>query len=241
MTHGLKMSKLFSKAFYDAAGSAKPYWLASHTLPREDDISLLTSVTPGTWSELERLAQHWQGPISATVHVQTGDSAALAQIQSAWQSKLADRVDVHLVQTPGSAVTVLMPRNAERNMARLFARTEFVMEMPSHMIPATDLRRTLDTNRQIFDTLLRSGDMLVVPVFGFASYDSSAYIMPRQKSRVVELVEENQLGLLDPHWKLNEGPTSYDHWYNATTLYPVEHYDFHYEPIVIESKHVQPW
>lgn len=61
MTHGLKMSKLFSKSYYDAARSTQPYWLKGSQAPNNASITLLTTVTPGTWAELERLADHWRG------------------------------------------------------------------------------------------------------------------------------------------------------------------------------------
>lgn len=127
-------------------------------------------------------------------------------------------------------------------MARLFARTEYVCEMPSNVVPGTDVQRTFETNRQIFETLLGEGDMLVIPTFGFSDDDDrERYPKPNHKTQLLELVERQEMGLLDQHWKLNEGPTRLELWRNATTLYAVEDYDFHYEPIVIESRSVQPW
>lgn len=61
MTHGLQMSKLFSKSFYDAAKATEPFWLKGNQVPEDGDITLVTAVTPGTWNELERLASYWKG------------------------------------------------------------------------------------------------------------------------------------------------------------------------------------
>lgn len=61
MTHGLKMSKLFSKAFYEAAGATRPYWLKGSQAVQENDVTVITTVTPETWPELERLAKYWHG------------------------------------------------------------------------------------------------------------------------------------------------------------------------------------
>ncbi|KAI9261442.1 hypothetical protein BDA99DRAFT_547240 [Phascolomyces articulosus] len=247
MTHGLKMAKLFSKSFYEAAGSAEPYWLKASKKPSENDITLITTVTPGSWSELQRMATEWEGPISATLHTRSmiDGSSILNQIRDAYASipELSERVDVHLIRSPAKeSLTVLLPLNAERNMARMFAHTHYVCEMPSHLVPATDVRRTLDTNRDYFETLLNSGDMLVIPTFGFAAQPEDArYTIPHIKSRLMEWVSTAQMGLVDPHWDINEGPTDLNRWQDATTLYAVENYDFHYEPIVIESKTVQPW
>ncbi|KAI8140950.1 hypothetical protein BJV82DRAFT_183360 [Fennellomyces sp. T-0311] len=127
-------------------------------------------------------------------------------------------------------------------MARMFARTRYVCEMPSHLVPATDIRRTLDANREYFETLLDNGDMLVVPTFGFPEHHQDAkYTIPYKKSRLLELVDGKEMAMVDPHWDMNEGPTDLLRWREATTLYAVENYDFHYEPVVIESKTVQPW
>lgn len=114
--------------------------------------------------------------------------------------------------------------------------------MPSNLVPATDLRRTFDANRNIFETLLREGDMLVVPIFGFNhQHEREAFTIPYHKERLLERVNNEEMGLVDPHWEINQGPTDLDRWRESTTLYAVEHYHYDYEPIVITSKTVQPW
>ncbi|KAI9323444.1 hypothetical protein BX666DRAFT_2016705 [Dichotomocladium elegans] len=243
MTHGLKMSKLFSKSYYEAAKTAQPFWLKGSQIPSTDDITLVTTVTPGTWNELERLADHWHGPISAILHAGNEDDLKLVEIKKAYasHSELPLRADVHLVQFSGPIVSVLLPRNAERNMARLLARTDYVCEMPSNLVPATDIRRTFSTNRNIFETLLMEGDMLVVPTFGFTDSNRSKFTIPYHKSRLLEFVNEQEVGLYDTHWDMNEGPTNLVRWRDAKSLYPVESYHHDYEPVVIASKLTQPW
>ncbi|KAI8093470.1 uncharacterized protein BX664DRAFT_364963 [Halteromyces radiatus] len=242
MTHGLKMSKLFAKANYQSAESIKPFWLKASEIPLHDDITLITVITPDTWTELERLVDYWKGPISATLHTNK-DENTMTTLREKYNNhaELLKRVDIHLSESPQAGISVLVPRNAERNVARLFAQTEYVMEMPSNMVPATDLRRTLNTNKGMFENLLRDGDVLVVPTFGFPEQESTVYKLPFSKSRLLELVDDDNMFLLDKHWKPNTGPTDLDLWKTATTLYPVSRYDFHYEPIVIESKTIQPW
>lgn len=261
MTHGLKMSKLFSKAFYEAAGATRPYWLKGSQAVQENDVTVITTVTPETWPELERLAKYWhgmeekkldvlyrvanalclKGPISATLHANVQEDLEKVKLDYLDHPELRVRADIHLIQSPGPAITVLLPRNAERNMARLFARSQYVCEMPSNVFPATDFRRTFETNREIFENLLLQGDMLVVPTFGFTKHETDTYTVPYHKARLLELVAEGKIGLLDHHWDLNEGPTDFTKWKEGTTLYAVENYDSHYEPIVIENKNVQPW
>ncbi|KAI7881874.1 hypothetical protein K492DRAFT_128383 [Lichtheimia hyalospora FSU 10163] len=245
MTHGLQMSKLFSKSFYDATKATDPFWLKGSQVPEDGDITLVTAVTPGTWNELERLAGYWKGPISAVLHASKDDDdmTTLATLRESYNRNqdVASWVDIHLVRHAGPPISVLLPRNAERNLARLLARTEYVVELSSHIVPATNVRRTFNTNRKIFEALLKGGDMLVVPTFGFPDHDMSQYTIPYHKSRLLELVDEQQMGLTDRHWDMNEGPTNLVRWRDSTTLYSVENYHYDYEPIVVESKRVQPW
>ncbi|ORZ19932.1 hypothetical protein BCR42DRAFT_460004 [Absidia repens] len=242
MTHGLKMSKVFAKANYENTESTQPFWLKASEGPVPDDITLVTVVTPGTWFELERLTEYWKGPISATLHTdQNADTLTSIRQKYNDHSSLSKHVDIHLSVSTHHGLSVLLPRNAQRNLARLFGRTDYVMEMPSNIVPATDIRRTLETNREMFSTLLRTGDVLVVPRFGFLNHEGPSYKIPFSKARLLEVVGRDTMFLLDKHWKPNIGPTDLTAWKTATTLYPVKRYDFHYEPIVIESKTVQPW
>ncbi|KAI9305579.1 hypothetical protein BJ944DRAFT_255812 [Cunninghamella echinulata] len=243
MTHGLKMSKLFPKANFDNTQTIQPYWLKASATPENDSVTIVTVITPGTWSELEQLSKHWKGFISATLHMEADDtdSKNFFLEQYAKNMDLSQRVDIHLSEIPHEKLSVLLPRNAERNLARLLARSEYVMEIASNMVPATDIQRTLDTNKDMFEKLLKDGDVLVLPMFGFPAQESTAYKVPNSKDRLLQLVNDDDMFLLDKHWKPNTGPTDLEAWKVATTLYSVERYDFHYEPIVIESKTVQPW
>ncbi|KAF7732120.1 hypothetical protein EC973_006375 [Apophysomyces ossiformis] len=245
MTHGLKMSKMFSKSYYQVTNGVKPYWLKASETPAEEDLTIITTVTPTTWPELVRLAERWQGPISVTLHATDDDegTSALQAIEQSYraESKLSKYVDVHLHRSPQSQVSVTLPRNAERNIARLYARSEFICDMPSNMVLATDLRRTMERNKEMFDDLLRRGDMLVVPTFAFPQYDKDTYHVPNHKAKLAELIADGSMVMSDKHWKANDGPTDLEMWKDATNLYAVEKYEFHYEPVVIESKHVQPW
>ncbi|KAI8370358.1 velvet factor-domain-containing protein [Radiomyces spectabilis] len=244
MAHGLKMSKLFSKTEYAAAENVQPFWLKSAQPPMPDDVSIVTAVTLNTWPELVRLAQHWKGPISATLHVPSDENTAseLQSIQHLYQQEppLFNHVDIHLAFTAGQ-LSIQFPRNAERNLARLFARTDFVMDIPSHIVPASELRKTLAANKDKFDSLLRHGDLLIIPTFGFPEYDKEKYSVPNHKEQLVDLVDNQTMMMVDKHFKDNSGPTDWPTWRNAVSPYRVTEYELHYEPIVIESKTVQPW
>lgn len=244
MTHGLKMHKLFSKSYYDAAKLIQPFWLKATVVPEKDQVTIVTTATADTWDELVRLTGFWEGPISAFIHIEQQDEASVERIKQEYQNTpdLFKNVNIHLAQIPGDKLSVLFPRNAERNLARLLSQTDYIMDLPPHVIPATDLHRTLELNKERIDQLLQSGDVLALPTFQFKDTDQvTTDDIPNDKSQLIAEVNGDKMVLDDKHWKENEGPTDLEKWMDAESLYAVEKYEFHYEPVIIESKTIQPW
>ncbi|KAI8064265.1 velvet factor-domain-containing protein [Gilbertella persicaria] len=242
MTPGLKFSKLFSKAHYDALRYTRPFWQKATQEPNPAEVTFITTTTPETWKELVQFAKHWNGPISATLHVSKNEetSSMLAEYKST--PELFNHVDLHLVQTPQKTASILIPLNVERNLARIYARSNHVSDIPVNTIIATDLRRTILKHLTEYTELLRKGDMLVIPTFAYNENAHIAARVPQTKKELVGLVEkEKVLGLYDAHFALNQGPTDLDTWKNANDIYKVTQYTMEYEPIVIQSKTVQPW
>ncbi|KAG1279658.1 hypothetical protein G6F66_011799 [Rhizopus arrhizus] len=164
----------------------------------------------------------------------------MSGIEKEYQStpSLYQHVDIHLIETFGlNTISVLLPLNVERNMARMFARTNYVCDLPSNTLLPTDLSKTVKT----YGENLKWGDMLVVPTFELHQSVSSANDIPRTKKEVLGLIKEGKLGLLDNEYKLNEGPTDLEQWKGSKDVYKVMNYTIDYEPIVISSKTVQPW
>ncbi|CAO3629410.1 unnamed protein product [Mucor hiemalis] len=243
MTHGLRMHKSFSKSHYEAAKQIQPFWLKAKSVPENDEVTVITTATADTWDNLVQLTAYWEGPISAIVHVEEDDTETIARIQRDYEitPELYRNVDIHLAQIPGDKLSVLFPRNAERNLARLLAQTDYIMDIPAGVIPATDLRRTLELNKAKIDELLRAGDILALPTFNFKQTVATRDDVPYEKDQLIIQLGEQKMYLDDKHWKENEGPTDLEKWMDAETLYAIEKYEFHYEPVVIESKTIQPW
>jgi hypothetical protein len=61
MNHGLKMHKLFSKSYYDAAKQIQPFWLKASNVPEKDEVTIITTATADTWNDLVRLTAYWEG------------------------------------------------------------------------------------------------------------------------------------------------------------------------------------
>lgn len=132
----------------------------------------------------------------------------------------------------------MVPLNVERNLARVYARTDHVCDLPLNTLLATDLRQTLTIHQNKYAQLMKAGDMLVIPTFKH----TIGHELPRTKKELVGLVQnEKSLALYDPHYDLNQGPTDFETWKDANSLYKVTKYTMEYEPIVIQSKTVQPW
>ncbi|KAJ2962524.1 hypothetical protein NQZ79_g2356 [Umbelopsis isabellina] len=66
-------------------------------------------------------------------------------------------------------------------------------------------------------------------------------IIPRTKQRLLHLVDSGSMSLEDRHWPLGSGPTNFGKWRKADNLFAVDEYEVHYEPVIIESRIVQPW
>jgi hypothetical protein len=109
--------------------------------------------------------------------------------------------------------------------------------MPLDVLLVTDLRTTLIKNQQKYAQLMKNGDMLVVPTF---KHLEGADI-PLTKKELIGLETEKKMALYDVHYDLNQCPTDFESWKIAKQPYPVKRYTMDYEPIVIQSKTVQPW
>lgn len=184
------------------------------------------------------------GPISATLHVsKSNDASIISVIEAEYKSKakLFKNVDIHLIETPTGikqSVSVMVPLNVERNLARIYARSQHICDMPLNTMLITDLRQTLLKNQLKYAELMKKGDMIVIPTFKH----TSGHDLPLTKKELVGLVQgEKSLALFDAHFDLNQGPTDFDTWKSSKSLYKVSTYSMEYEPIVIQSKTVQPW
>ncbi|GAA5797415.1 hypothetical protein HPULCUR_002799 [Helicostylum pulchrum] len=243
MSHGLKMSKLFSQAHYDALKYIEPYWQKAQQVPNDLDVTIITTSTPETWKDLVQLAETWNGPISATLHISKFEKKSIkAKIEAEYRLKpeLYNNVDLHLVETPSikQSVSILVPLNVERNLARVYARSDHVCDLPLNTILATNVRQTLVNNQIKYSELMKSGDMLVIPTFKHINGNE----IPQTKKELVGLIQgEKSLALYDAHYDLNQGPTDFETWKSANKIYKVVKYSMEYEPIVIQSKTVQPW
>src|SRR5437016_1796450 len=71
MDYNFRFSKLHSKTSKLLIKGLYPYYFHGDVTPEKDDITLITSINKYGLEDLYRLAEIWQGPISAVLHLPT--------------------------------------------------------------------------------------------------------------------------------------------------------------------------
>ncbi|CAG8769909.1 22087_t:CDS:2, partial [Gigaspora rosea] len=70
MTNEYRFLKLHSESSQLSRDNIFPFYFRSELTPEENDITVTTFVTQDNYDDLVRLAEAWQGPISAVFHLQ---------------------------------------------------------------------------------------------------------------------------------------------------------------------------
>ncbi|KAG2200358.1 hypothetical protein INT47_002272, partial [Mucor saturninus] len=243
----IRLSKMFSKSIVNN-DVIRPYWFTASIKPSKDALTLTTVFTLQEWESLTQLAEAYEGPISAALLVPTTkyvDNDQLDEIRVNYENTVALKrhVDIHLVLQQGGLneqgqMIGTGGYQESRNLARLFSRTEFVALVPATTLWLTDVSESIKKHVD----LLRRGDLLIVPTFGFPNYQGvETRLWPIDKQSVIEWVEEGEFGLADYNYELNNGPTSYATWKDAKDPYLLPNYDFNYSPIFVSTRLNHPW
>lgn len=242
MSEGLKMSKLFSKGHYDSLKYIQPFWKKASEQADKEDVTLITTTTPSRWKDLVRLAENWNGPISTTLHVSSKEKEIIKQnIEKEYKlnPEVYKRIDIHLVETKEGiekSASILIPLNVERNIARMYSRTDYVTDIGLDNILATPLYTTFNQHKKQYISLLSKGDILVIPTFEYNDVTTINQV-PQTKKELAGLVENEKAFSL-----LYDTTTNYEQWKKARDLYTIQQgYTMDYDPITIQSKTIQPW
>ncbi|KAL1917320.1 uncharacterized protein VTP21DRAFT_4976 [Calcarisporiella thermophila] len=232
-SNSYRLSKMFSKALPETLKDVEPFYLRADTSPPPEDITVTLVVQEQNLPLLISFAKEWQGPISVlfTVETEEGRRNLDENIQ-----QLRRNVDVHLMwdHNPPSLIGLRPPLNLRRNIARLFARTEFVAQFADGVWPVTDFRESLNDAR--VRKRLRGGDLFVLPTFEYTS-NATVRNVPQSKGAALRLVQQGHLAL---HERWEHG-TSLEKWSQAQGVYRIENFDLHYNPSVVMSKELSHW
>ncbi|KAH8554793.1 hypothetical protein BGW37DRAFT_420591 [Umbelopsis sp. PMI_123] len=247
MSYSIKFSKMFSDQMPQNLDNITPFFLRAKRSPTDLDVSLLTVVNEDSVDDLVDLAEMWQGPVCAVLHIESTSALPpdtttfLFRVRHMHESNPSMRahVDIHLIITPPRESDKLsLSMNQNRNLARLFARSEFVIHVDPNILHISDITFTLAAKREQYHELLLSGDVLVIPSFVHISAAEEG--IPQDKHTVVAMLDAQELAMYDLNRNVNEGPTNLNQWKESKTLYAAK-YDNKYAPIVIMSRSQQPW
>ena len=133
--------------------------------------------------------------------------------------------------------------NMWRNVARLFARTDYFLLLDVDFHICSDLRTHLRENPYAME-LLRQGSALILPAFEYTheedGKDSATF--PTVKKNVEQLVKNKRLmAFHSAKFEPGHGATNYSRWYASDEIYKVTKFNYKYEPYVILKKEGTPW
>lgn len=147
-------------------------------------------------------------------------------------------VDVHLIIDPFDRQF-----NLWRNVAKLYARTDYIMMLDVDFYLCTDFRHRILSNPSVLAKLDAGRTALVVPAFEYLLQDDGldAVTFPTHKTDLIQQVQQDRIDMFHKSWLNGHGATNYSHWYASSDLYKVTDYNFSYEPYVIFKKDGAPW
>ncbi|KAI8393793.1 uncharacterized protein BYT42DRAFT_488413, partial [Radiomyces spectabilis] len=236
VTPQLRISKMFSKSSTHM-DHVRPFWFTATTQPKAEALTLTTVLTLDEWDQLKRLTEIWQG---------TSHFCYLARIRREYDASpsLQQYVDLHLVIRPDARheefpIFSTGGMQEARNLARLFSRSKYFVAMPVTTLWTTNLTNAVEEYKDILD----EGDVLVVPTFAFPRRHNGMIetSWPKEREGIIEWVRAGRMGMLDYHWPMNRGPSSWPEWQEAEEAYLVTEYDFHYNPVYIATRDDHPW
>ncbi|ORX94731.1 hypothetical protein K493DRAFT_329867 [Basidiobolus meristosporus CBS 931.73] len=233
-------SKLFSSAMQPS--NLEPFYIRAELIPSPDDITITTLITPDRFEVFEKLINHYQGPISATLHVdETPEKRKiLGRLQAMYMRNPSMRryVDVHLIVD-----SFERQFNYWRNVARFFARTKYILMLDVDFFPCTNLRQNLQRHPQLLGKLREGNAAIVIPAFEYGALDEgrNSDHFPRTKDALIKVVRSGHLDMFHKVWQQGHGSTNYTRWYSADQPYLVTEYTYSYEPYVVVKKDAVPW
>lgn len=135
--------------------------------------------------------------------------------------------------------------NMWRNVARYFARSDYIMMLDVDFAICTDFRERILNSPQVVSKLAEGNSAFVVPAFEFAkqSEGRNPSRFPTTKADLLRLVEQDKIGMFHKSWAPGHGSTNYTRYYGAQAgeVYKVNSYTYAYEPYVIFKKEGTPY
>ncbi|ORY32815.1 glycosyl-transferase for dystroglycan-domain-containing protein [Naematelia encephala] len=216
-----------------------PYFHQARKVPAKDDITIFTLLTLERGDMFQRLVAAHDGPISVTIHLLSRD--LITEVEDLYSSHplMAENVDLHLVISPH-----LREFNFYRNVARLFSRTNYVMQWDVDFARITDFRSRIRNDPALSGLLQKGNNAFVVPAFQYKRNEEPAKEkFPKTKEELLPLYRmgEGTIQMFYQHFPPGHGSSNYTKWVDADDIYIVEEWDHRYEPYVIFRRDTSPW
>ncbi|KAF9782387.1 glycosyl-transferase for dystroglycan-domain-containing protein [Thelephora terrestris] len=235
-----------------------PYYYRAAGNFENDDITVTTLISSDRFSVFQNLVQRYKGPISVTIHVSLLSLDILVDLHTIYTSSpdFSTYVDLHLVLSPFEMSEGSRQFNAWRNLARLYARTDFVMMLDVDFVPSTDFRSFIrynlkqhllgsgvDNAHLLMERFVQGSVALVVPAFEYARQGDGMNpdTFPRDKTELLDLVHSDPPKVTPFHvaWARGHQSTNYTKYYSippgSGQVYQVLKHDNAYEPYAIFS------
>ncbi|KAF7721348.1 hypothetical protein EC973_004848 [Apophysomyces ossiformis] len=235
---------ILSKVFSEAMGPSKviPYYFKAEESAHHEEVTIATLVTHNRFKVLGRLATRYKGPVSVAIHVNDDESKQqiLTDLHQLYDENPDMRryVDLHLVVDKFDRQF-----NMWRNVAKFFARTDYVMMLDVDFHLCTDFRKALKDSPFLMEQLRSGRGAIVVPAFEFIREEDGEdwREFPKTKAELLEIVKSEKIDMFHRSWKRGHGSTDYARWYASSETYKVVDYNYSYEPYVIFKKEGTPW
>ncbi|KAI7816939.1 hypothetical protein BC939DRAFT_403259 [Gamsiella multidivaricata] len=256
---------MFTYSTPDITDNIQPFFVRSSSTPRPDEITLATFIPQNEFSELVALVERFPGPISAVLHIDSpsdlpGAPNPIKRLQAlrASNPKVRQQVDIHLITTPPThrQSVFLQQTNLHRNIARFFARSDYVLLLDSDgSLPMTDVAKSFANYPQWMDKL-RAGNVFVLPGFNVSmtspvdeEQNTNAGLvpalaqasLPTDKESLLDFVRTGQVVLSEKTWKRTIRNVDFNTWATQTRLSAIQNYDPYFSPSVVIRRDKMLW
>ncbi|KAF9206789.1 hypothetical protein BGZ49_001840 [Haplosporangium sp. Z 27] len=184
----------------------------SSTLLDPSMVTITTLITPDRYGVFLKLVKQYRGPISVATHIRKGpDQDKMFHELNEFFSEhaiLRKYVDLHVIVDG-----VDFQLNMWRNVARMFARTDYFMMLDVDFhIPST-LKNHLHHDPRIRE-LLSAGAALVVPAFEYSlEHDpKDSKYFPETKAELIPLLEKKHIRVFHDSFPPGHAATDTPRW-----------------------------
>ncbi|KAG9071470.1 hypothetical protein KI688_005682 [Linnemannia hyalina] len=175
-------------------------------------VTITTLITPNRYEVFLKLVKQYRGPISVATHIRKGpeQDAMFHELHTFFRenSILRKYVDLHVIVDG-----VDFQLNMWRNVARMFARTDYFMMLDVDFHIPSSLKKNLHYDPRI-KQLLASGVALVVPAFEYkVDHDpKDSKYFPETKSDLLPLLEKGHIHVFHDSFPPGHGATDTPRW-----------------------------